>query len=412
MFNQACTDAQSGQLGILQNLRPPYSGAASSDSDFHVIHSTGEIYYPSSDSRVLRYVRQSAARSLLPDSRVSWCLRRLKESSNQSAGVDVLLDNVNNSAHYGGLISCGKPWECPVCASKISQRRRDELCLAVDQHQQNGGRVVLVTYTFSHSFKDDLTDTMKRLQKAFDGMKAQRAFKALKASVGCVGTVRALEITYGKNGWHPHIHEIWFLDKSDFSMQDMKLLIFNVWESQCQKKGLGVPDLEHGIDVSDGSYAATYASKWGIEDELTKANLKKARVVSSRTPFQLLDSYIDGDKQSGALFIEYVKVFRGKRQLCWSRGLRAMFDLKPELTDEELASLQLHSADILGTIELKDWKLVLKNRGKRRDSRAELLRIAESGGWSAVLDFIESLKKSPPVSVRRVIERTPQGGFF
>ncbi len=378
-------------LGILQNLTPPASGVASSGSDnFLVIKGTGEVYTPSDDVRVGRFIRQSAARRILGGgSRVGWCLRRVNENELPA----VLLDRVTDKAHYGGLMSCCLVWDCPVCASKVSQRRRNELSEVVAKHRANGGHLLLVTYTFSHTKHDDLAVMMERLLKAFNAMKQQRSYSALKQDSGVIGTVRALEVTNGQSGWHPHIHEIWFLESEPPALDYLKRSIFRVWESQCIKKSLGVPSFTHGVDVKDGTHASKYVSKWGIEDELTKAHAKKAK--SGFSPFQLLDLYSSGDKatkeQAGALFAEYSGVFRGKRQLCWSRGLRKHFELLPELTDSQIALEQPESAYLLGKLELEQWSKVLQYRGSMRDCRAELLGISERGGWDAVLDYINYL---------------------
>lgn len=390
-------------LGILPKDRPSTADAASSPSPVEIIDKqTGEIHAYSSadDVRVNRYIRQSAARRLLPGQRVSWCLRRTQDNE-----LPAVLRSSLGSAHFGGLISCGRVWECPVCAAKISQRRREELSQALDQHRQAGGGLLLTTFTFAHSRLDDLGETLVKVQKAWDALKASRAYKELKAAHGLDGTVRALEITHGANGWHPHFHEIWFMKDrrhTAVTMIAIRTRLFELWRFQCIKKGLGEPSSEHGIDVRDGSYVDSYVSKWGLEDELTKANQKKARQKTSRSPFQLLDDYIDGDKQAGALYIEYVKAFKGKRQLCWSKGLKARFSIV-EKTDELLAAEQEAGSDLLGRLELDQWRLVLKYRGARRDCRAELLAHAERGGWEAVLAFLtvlSSLGRLPARSAR------------
>lgn len=394
-------------LGSLPKDRPSAPGAASSPSNPSEIveiidKTTGEIhgYNSADDVRLMRYVRQSAARRLLPGNRVSWCLRRPGDNERPS----VLLDQQSGCAHFGGLISCGRVWECPVCAAKISQRRRDELSNALDQHRAGDGGLLLVTFTYAHTWADDVAELLVKQQKAWDAVKASRAYKELKAAHGLTGTVRALEITHGVNGWHPHIHEIWFMESpvySSVTMAAIKTRLFQLWRVQCLKKGLGEPSEQHGIDVRNGSFVSTYVSKWGLEDELTKANAKKARRPGSRSPFQLLDDYIDGDKQAGALFIEYAKAFKGKRQLCWSKGLKRRFAMADK-TDEEIAAEQPNTADVLGVLDLDQWRLVLKFRGARRDCRAELLAHAQRGrSWSAVLEYLQSLSPLPVSQKRR-----------
>ena len=44
---------------------------------------------------------------------------------NHSA-IGVNISPVHKAAHYSGLVTCGSIWPCPVCASRIQERRRPE----------------------------------------------------------------------------------------------------------------------------------------------------------------------------------------------------------------------------------------------------------------------------------------------
>jgi hypothetical protein len=376
-------------LGILPKDWPVTERAASSSCPSNVNKKNSAANSPS-QARMLRYVRQSAAKRLLPNNRVSWCLRRTEKDQ----CVAVLKNRATGVAHYGGLLACARIWECPVCAAKIANRRREELVNATSQHRANGGGLLLVTYTFAHERTDDLNDQMKRLKKAWNAVKASREYKAIKAAHGLIGTVRALEITHGVNGWHPHFHEIWFLDASVkdhvATIAAIKTRLYEVWRYQCVRHGLGEPSETHGLDVRDGTHAAKYASKWGIEDELTKISSKKGR-AGSRSPFQLLDSYIDGDKQAGALFAEYVLAFKNARQLSWSKGLKKLFAVI-EKDDQQTADEEKSVSDVLGIFTMEQWAFILRYRGGGSfDLRSAFLQAAELDGWSGVLVFLDSL---------------------
>jgi hypothetical protein len=149
---------------------------------------------------------------------------------------------------------------------------------------------------------------------------------------------------------------------------------------------LSIPSEAHGVSLDDGTYAAEYASKWGLEREMTKGHIKKARKGS--TPFDLLRACLhDDDRRAAALFLEYAKAFKGKRQLVWSKGLKALFDLSDE-TDEEISAHLDDQAVQLGKIELEDWRLILKF-----DVRGEVLELARHG-WEPVQRFIFELRRA------------------
>jgi hypothetical protein len=144
--------------------------------------------------------------------------------------------------------------------------------------------------------------------------------------------------------------------------------------------------MEHGLSLHDGSKAAAYASKWGLEDEMTKGHTKKA--IRGETPFDFLRAFLAdrSDTQAGELFRQFAETFKGKRQLHWSHGLKARFAVD-ELTDEALASRLDERAEFLGRISLDQWRDVLA-----ADGRAHVLVVAASDGWPAVLAYLEAIK--------------------
>ena len=87
---------------------------------------------------------QAVARDILPKTRTALCLRaRIKGSE----GVGVWKCEKHGTAHYSGLQTCGSVWSCPICAAKITERRRLEVQDAINQHRQAGDEVQLLTLT-------------------------------------------------------------------------------------------------------------------------------------------------------------------------------------------------------------------------------------------------------------------------
>lgn len=362
-------DDETGELVRLEKRRGDYRVVRDADA-----------------ARAERYRLQNAVKKLLPGHRTANCLRKIQPGQ---TGVGVY-KTAEGSTHFGHLQTCGSVWACPVCAAKISERRRVELLSAMQQHRASGGVVLFVTYTFSHSRHDDLKGLLLGLSEAQRAMKGHRTYKALRLSSGQIGTVRALEVTHGDaNGWHPHIHEVWFCG-AGVDVGRFKAALFPLWKAAAQRAGLGTPDSAHGLDVSlceSEEELSDYVSKWGPESELTRSHSKRGG-TKGRTPFDLLRLYADGDQRAGALFAEFVKAFRGQRQLFWSRGLKAMFEIE-EMTDEELAAAQVENAELVGEISPADWRLVL-----RRGDRFNVLVLARSG-WFAVERYLATLRGDP-----------------
>jgi hypothetical protein len=350
------------------------------------------------DTRVARFSLQSVARSILPKSRTAKCLRIRAYNSE----IQVWKHHEHGTAAYAGLQTCGSVWSCPICAAKIAERRRVELQAAMATHKAQSGAVTLLTLTTPHQKTDKLSELLENQSKALARFWADRTVKEVFKDMGSIGHVRALEVTHGRkspsnNGWHPHYHCLMFcgsgVDLSRFDgpqMKDWQVKLYLRWAACCVKSGLGEPSFQHGLKLDDGTKAGNYAAKWGLEDEMTKGHTKKA--LHGETPFDFLRAYLaDGsDRQAAALFAEFSETFKGKRQLSWSRGLKARFAIE-EASDEELSTRVEESAILLGLLTVDQWRDVLKV-----DGRATVLEIAARAGWPEVqryLWFIEGAGK-------------------
>ena len=256
-------------------------------------------------------------------------------------------------------------------------------------HRACGGEVHLLTLTVPHTRFDALEGLLERQGKALQGFLRDRKVKEVFKEMGYIGQIRGYETTHGRkgtnNGWHPHFHFLQFvMVKGDAAqLMDWKTRLYLRWDAYCQKAGLGSPSFQHGIDLRDGSFANNYVAKWGLEDEMTKGHIKKGK-AGGETPFDLLRAVLADkeDKQAAALFAEFAKAFKGKRQLSWSNGLKAKFNLV-EKNDEELAAELEDNAELLGLISPDEWRDVLKVK-----ARATVLELAAAAGWPAVKKFL------------------------
>lgn len=318
--------------------------------------------------------------------RVCTCMRNVRAGQE---GVSILR-SPQGATHYGGLMACGSVWACPVCAAKVSERRKIELQRAVTVARASGLRVVLVTYTFSHHAHQRLLGLLSALLKAQRRMKSGRAAQDRDMAYGLVGSVRSLEVTHSaENGWHPHVHELVFLP-AEIDVQAFATAARAAWEKAAAHEGLSMN--EHGFDCTDSTAdVAAYVTKYGQEprwqeaNELTKWHVKRGR-QEGRTPWDLLRASREGDPEAGMLFVEYAKAYKGRKQLVWSRDLRQLFRLGDELSDEELAEEQREEAEVVGVLSLDEWSVVLAN-----DARAELLEVARSGVWEDVRALLAEL---------------------
>ena len=333
--------------------------------------------------RAERYACQSVARKALPTERVSKCLRFVTNGSN----VQVWKHKKTQKAFYAGLLVCGSVWQCPLCAAKISEKRRQELKQAFDIHKQNGGYIAMLTLTFSHQRFDKLADILDKFGQATKKFMSGRAFQNIRDEMHLLGRIRVLEVTYSDdNGFHPHAHIALFYE-SEVDIKSLENKMYLLWEKACNKVGLKTSK-EHGLKLDGADEAESYLSKhgsWSLEQEMSKAHIKKAK-KGSMTPFDFLRTYlVEEDEKYLKLFREYVQCFKGKRQLQWSQGLKKKFILEDK-TDEELAKEKVEEADLLGLLEYEFWRKILYY-----EHRSLFLDLCEKNGFEKA---ISELSKS------------------
>jgi hypothetical protein len=406
-------------IGHRQHLKPPVR--ASLGNSAKSIRAPEEKLVFFEQNKAMRFALQRTAGQLLwePGSgkrqkfRVCHCNRSV-----QGEVVMIYRAPDGSKARFGGVMTCGSGWTCPVCAVKIGEVKREELSAANVQHVQAGGRVDLTTTTFPHELNEyTLEETMERFDKARQKFKNCAPYKAVydkkKSKTGCIGCVTSLEITHGVNGWHPHLHMLSFTDRSINQGEIEKLK--KAWVGILLKYGLGdntkINDMmERALDVRGGEDAANYIAKygreekWGITSELTRSHSKKG-IGDGCTPFGLLalaelpqnptDEEREESEKAAELFKEFADAFLGKRLINWSPGLRAKFGLQDDsAVDEEIAAKPDEANDFVGVLNPEQWRVVL-----RTDSRAALLAYAASCcsgyGQDDLDEFVETLKAAP-----------------
>ena len=402
------------------------------------------------DGKKLKYALQRTAQGLLYDAtankqhRVCSCHRNVA-----SDGVAVYRNADASGARFGNLISCGSVWSCPICSAKITEARRADMQKAQSGWLLEGGSCLLNTLTFPHEHDMPLAELLEKFGKALDLYKNSRTYKRIfgtavaliqqKISKGKplksikegqfprLGTVRSLEVTHGVNGWHPHVHEVLFMqDDALLEAQRAKDELTAEWVRCLLAVGLGSNDklehmLERAWDIRGGDYVSDYINKfgrepmpsekfkelfgdkarqgWSIAHEVTKGISKigrEGRQIGEEwhfTPFQLLDWAMNGDEGAGQLFREFSRCFEGKRMNYWTNGLKDWFGIN-EIDDEALAEEgePQPEEELVHRISSDDWKTVLET-----NARSEVLAVAAADGKEGLLKLLEEIKGRPRV---------------
>jgi hypothetical protein len=309
---------------------------------------------------------------------------------------------------------CANVWACPVCSAKIAERRRMELEEALNAHLSTGGGVYHMLLTIPHKRIHKPLALVTDLLAAFNRLCSGKY--ALSALVpGYVGLVRSLEVTHGEHGWHPHLHVLVFTvaPLDDQALDLVQFKIWGKWEDRVYKIMNKMPTrkafsfapamrgslqleefrnvegvTEHVCPVT--GYVTKFGAdaelekivqerrRWGAADEMTKGHLKTSG-RGGRSPWQLLADFSTGDVHAGMLWKEFVEAFKGRTQLCWTRGLRDRLGLNKEKDDEEVAAT-VDAEDVLcARITPEDWTLIVKHQ-----LRGLVLEVLRAGEWSDV----------------------------
>ena len=189
-----------------------------------------------------------------------------------------------------------------------------------------------------------------------------RTYKKLADVCGIRYKVKSLEVTYGSNGWHPHLHILLMTnDVNDlaFSFRDE---LAKLWMHCCVSKGLKSPSMKHGLDIRDGSYAEQYVAKWGLDYEMTKGHIKQGR-KESISPFDLLQLSIEDQEIHGKvpskLWQEFAISMKGEHQLRWSNGLKKLVGID-EKDDQEVVDETDDESITLRDVDQVTFDLLIK----------------------------------------------------
>ena len=299
--------------------------------------------------RLLRdRLRRVYARRDMPELDATF-FRRIQRCGQQLVGGLVGLEAMGiagteqRRARYHGFETCKSVWSCPMCSARIRSARAAELTEAVTLYGHE--RVYMLTLTVRHEYGDNFASMADNIAEAFRLVRQGNAWKTMCKRYGLEHQVRAVEHTYGRNGWHPHLHTLWFLERALTlqQQQEMEARIFELW-SGCVARTFGrhhLPSQAHGVRVTlcrDGNYL----SKMGLE--MTDPGGKVGR-HQGRSPWEIAEDAADGDPKSVELWLEYVRGTKGHTALTGLTKVAKALGMKNGASDEQLCASDSEGSD-------------------------------------------------------------------
>lgn len=328
----------------------------------------------------------------------------------------VVVRRTADSAGYAGVKSCARASVCPVCAAKIGAQRAAEISEVVDLYQDRSGSVAMVTLTMRHRQDQSLSHLWQALSDSWKAATNGRRWRKERQEYGIDGYCRAVETTHGKNGWHLHIHALFFFDQelSDEAIHQLSLSMYDRWSRKLEDCGLEAPLFRWGIDwkrVSTkpndesgdvlGKYLTKIAS--GVGFEVGASMEKTGRRVGHRSPWEIAQGAVSGEDEKTrqrdmAIWLEWLAESKSRIMFRWSTGFRKALGLDQELTEEEAAAKTI-DGDAVALIPARSWGIM---RTQYADLLGDILRLAEAGhGWQNLASMVRRR------DARLVIEPAP-----
>lgn len=338
-------------------------------------------------ARAIRYSQRELLNGLSAIPRIQACGRFRAVDEH---GVGIVQNPSSGRCHYRNVQLCASVHACPVCSAAIRRGRADEIMQAASRHLELGGGLEFATFTLPHDRGDELGALLTAIGKAYRAVVSGKTAQKRSEAYGLDGSIRALEVNHGPNGWHPHYHVLLFTRTplGARARQELRRSLSVAWAGAIQKQGYRRPSVRRGVDVRRVHAVAgigRYVAK--VANELTRVDLKKGRWGTHRSAWQILsDLHRDGDTADLALWWEYELATKGKRAVFWSHGLKGRYGVG-EQSDDELAAENVGGEE-LATVSPALWPIVSKVRGLRH----ELLRVGEEEGRDGLDELLAKVE--------------------
>lgn len=258
----------------------------------------------------------------------------------------VQVERTPDEARFGGLVSCKNRWLCPVCAARRAREEGDKLRGVLVELRRRGGAAYLGTFTMPHASHDDIKVTRETVSKAWRAVCNGAPWKRFCATFRVTGAARALEVTHGMNGWHPHLHVLFFCSRplSEGEITEARAWLAERWRARVERMNGGTPSDDHGINLKS-STSDYYIAKMGLAEELTGSLTKRGR-SGRRTPWQIAYDIARAKlthrgspevlARDIAIWKGYARGMLGAKQLTWTRGVVSRYQPRLDAEQQEL----------------------------------------------------------------------------
>ena len=330
-------------------------------------------------------------------------------------GVQTFNDNDKQviAGKIHNLQRCKSVWSCPICRLWLEPSKATTLDHYVTKWIEAGGVCDMVTFTFPHKKTENLSDLMGSskdrtgIAGAWANFTAGKGWQLMSKHFELIGYVRSTEVTYGVNGWHPHLHVLFFFKsttkKDEEHWKELKLACFTRWNNSLEKAGLMKGSWSHAVDVAINATSGNYLIKWGIGKELSNTAQKTAKAGSlsiSEMEMLLVFEWYRGYTQPEILpkLRTFYAEMSGRPSLRYSQGKEFknfLSENEPPEIEKIFEVFALCEASIIQEL-IDSGKITMLLNAIEANGKKGLIKFWESVNWLKFHDLLDpSVIKKP-----------------
>lgn len=300
-----------------------------------------------------------------------------------TAEIEVTGDRASMSGHF----VCGCNWTCEPCAAATVARNRGWLRGALfPALKARELTASMVTLSIAHSYGAPWSLSVDSLKVAYTLM--DRRLAKVYAAAGSVGKFKAMEVTIGVNGLHPHMHVL-VTHRLDADVARLEATMREAWFKAVSEAGATCT--ERGFDFKTGMLS-DYVAKMEAAHEMASQSTKQGR-RKGRTLSQTLDAAGRGDYTAGVEWRRAIEALGSTNRfhsgaLAKNLGIPTPSEYQDDREDE--AEQTETVAPVRIVYPLTDH-LTATHSALGRNGLAMILRAAERGGEVSALRMVAAL---------------------
>jgi len=133
--------------------------------------------------------------------------------------------------HFRFRIQCNNQKECPVCRTRVADKRKRQLLKEQMDCLKEDGFVYMVTGTLRHRKQDSLKLLQGKLRDSVKRLKNDRGWRKLRQR-DMVFHKTVYETVYGeKNGYHPHVMFLFGTKDQNLNKTEIKETLNPYWRT-------------------------------------------------------------------------------------------------------------------------------------------------------------------------------------